>query len=758
MTNKTLQIKVYGLVQGVGFRPFVYRIADEHQIKGWVENSNECVLIEAQGGKDKLVRFIKDIKDKAPQASDVKLIESMKIDRKAKFQKFEIVKSQNRSNKVTQVSPDIAVCEDCLGDIRDQDHRINYPFTNCTNCGPRFSIIKDLPYDRKMTTMEPFEMCEICKKEYTDVLNRRFHAQPVSCQNCGPQYTLHLPNQGKLTDFEQILEVSAKLIKDGKIIAIKGLGGYLLVCDTSSAKALQRLREIKQRNNKPFAVMFSGIKAAKKYVKISESEESLLTSWRRPIVLLEERQKLNKLINPNLNKLGIMLPYLPLNYILFDKLEEQGIDSIIATSANLSSEPIITDDTQALEELLPITVAVLTYNREIHNRVDDSVGQVLNNTPRIIRRARGYAPTPVILNDLKVNGIIATGAEETNTFCIEKDHQAIMSQHIGDIKNYKTYEFFRQNIERFKKLFRVEPKLIVSDLHPEYNSTKYAKTSGIEHIQVQHHHAHIASVLAENDVTEKEVIGISFDGTGYGDDGNIWGGEFLICDLKDYRRFTHIDYTTILTDTENIWKLGLAYLQKAYKANTTKLELPFFDQIKRAIEPQAFRTVLDALRKNIGTTQTSSVGRLFDAVAAILNITHKNTYQAEAPMRLEALVDPSIRQHYTFDSEKTIDTNKIIIQIIEDILNAQPQATIATKFHNTLVQIILKVSQNIRETDKINTVALSGGVFQNKYLLEESEKALGQNNFEVLQAREVPVNDGGIALGQLVIAAAKFNK
>jgi hydrogenase maturation protein HypF len=735
----------------------VYRIAYEHKIKGWVENTNECVLIEARGEENDLNDFIKDIEEKAPQASDVRSVESKEINRKEQSNEFKIVKSKNRSNKVTQVSPDIAVCKDCLEDIKAQTHRINYPFTNCTNCGPRFSIIKDLPYDRQMTTMKPFQMCPICQNEYTDVLNRRFHAQPVSCKTCGPKYTLHLPNKEKITDFNQILETVAKQIKSGKIVAIKGLGGFLLICDTKSHKAIQRLREIKKRDKKPFAVMFNSLKKSKKYVKINKAEEKLLTSWRRPIVLLEEKQKLNELINPNLKRLGVMLPYLPLHYLLFEKLIEQGIDSIIATSANLKGEPIIIDNTQALEELLPITEAVLTYDREIHNRVDDSVVQVINNTPRIIRRARGYAPTPIILDSLDVDGIIATGAEEANTFCIGKDTQAILSQHIGDIKNYKSYKFYKQNIDKFKKLFRADPKIIVSDLHPEYNSTKYAKDSTIKHIQVQHHHAHIASVLAENNITDKKVIGISFDGTGYGDDGNIWGGEFLICDLKDYKRHTHFDYTSILNDTRNIWKLGLAYLYKTYGEDVKNLKIPFIAQIKRAIESQAFSTVLQALENNTGTTQTSSVGRLFDAVAAILNISQENTYKAEAPMRSESLVDPSIQQYYKFEIKDTISTNIFIKQIVEDIRNKLGERLIATKFHNTLVQIILRVSQNIRETDKINTVALSGGVFQNKYLLEKSEKLLEKNDFEILKGKEVPVNDGGIALGQLAIAAAKFN-
>jgi len=743
--ENTFQIEIKGLVQGVGFRPFIYRLANSYHLKGWVENRNDGVAIRVTCDKSILDQFINSIRHSAPPASNIESINFIQTDNE-KFIDFQIVKSKTISNRITDVSPDIAVCNDCLADMKIQKNRINYPFINCTNCGPRFTIIKDLPYDRDKTTMKEFEMCPDCRKEYSDILDRRFHAQPVACAICGPTYSLLLDHQVTVNTIE-IISKLITLFNEKKIVAIKGLGGFFLACDAHSEESVARLRKLKNREGKPFAVMFSGIEALKEYAFVDKDEETSLLSLKRPIVLLRQKKSLAPSVTVGFDTIGAMLPYMPFHHLLFENL---NLPAIVLTSGNISDEPIITDNQTAIEKLSQISDAILTYNRDIYNRTDDSVVTIINKKESVFRRSRGYVPLPVKLN-FDVDGILATGAELVNCFCIGKDNQAIISQHIGDLKNMETYTFYLETIEQFKKLFRFEPSLIVSDLHPNYLSTQYAVDSKLKHIKVQHHHAHVASCMAEHHIDE-QVIGVSFDGTGYGDDNHIWGSEFFVCNLSQYTRITHFDYMPMPGGdkvSNEPWRMAVSYLYKTFSNDFREFDLPFL----KNVEPSSVEWLCNAIDQKINCPMTSGSGRLFDAVAAIINLCPISKFHAEAPMRLEAVMDKKNKKVYPFGISKTISFEETIEQIVKDIRQHVPISEISTKFHNTIISVIITVIKEIRNNNNLNKVVLSGGTFQNKYLLEHIESLLLKNDFEVFSHSKIPTNDGGIALGQLVIAA-----
>ncbi len=736
-------------MQGVGFRPFIYRIANQFNILGTVENRNDGVIIEMQGTQELLEDFVNTIKTEAPPASAIDTIEISIIDKPCKFDDFSIIKSSSISDAVTEISPDIAVCMECLGDMQSQPHRLSYPFINCTNCGPRFSIIRDLPYDRDNTTMQPFEMCPDCRKEYADISDRRFHAQPVACNHCGPVYTIHYKKTA-LTGHDKILTLAAALLTEGKIVAIKGMGGYFIACNAMSQKAVKRLRERKKRDAKPFAVMFKDMASLNKYTLVTPAEEDLITSWRRPIVLLRQTHRLCKSVNYRLDKLGAFLPYMPFHYQLF---EASGLEALVMTSGNVSDEPIIIDDAEALEKLSKIADAVITYNREIYNRCDDSVALVSLGKTQLIRRSRGYVPAQMTLG-FDVDGIIATGAELKNTFCLGKQNKAIMSQHIGDLKNHQTLEFYEESIDRFQRLFRCEPKVIVSDLHPDYLSTQHAQKSGLRHIKVQHHHAHIASVMAEHGINEK-VIGVSFDGVGLGTDGNVWGSEFMVCDYQGFERVRHFEYVPMpggdKASTEP-WRMGVAYLYKYYGEDFLDLNIPFV----KNLDLKKTELLLQGLHAGINSPLTSSCGRLFDAVAAIMGICEKQDYEAQAAMKLEAIIEKDwLEEIYpiTFYNNKVISFKGTIKGIVDSFEDKLSPAITSAIFHNTVSEAIISTVNDIRKKYHINTVALSGGCFQNRYLLERTVRQLTKDRFRILIHEKVPANDGGIALGQLAIGA-----
>lgn len=714
-----------------------------------MENRTDGVFINIEGDQETIDEFLKLLRDKAPVASNIESIQVTQIEF-SDFKNFAIIKSKNTSEDITEISPDIAVCEDCLHDLETQEHRIDYPFINCTNCGPRFTIIQDLPYDRDKTTMKDFVMCGKCHKEYTNVLDRRFHAQPVACNNCGPEYELFY-NEQSVRNFKEILETAATIVDNGKVLALKGLGGFHLACDALNDNAVQRMRTLKHRESKPLAVMMKDIPSVRKYAIVNEDEEKALLSWRRPIVLLKEKSErtIPSSVSNGLGTIGIMLPYMPFHHLLFDKLETEAI---VLTSGNISDEPIIINNNVAKKNLNGISDALLIYNRGIYNRTDDSIVFIANEKERIIRRSRGYVPNPVRL-DLNVDGIFASGAELKNTFCIGNGIQAILSQHIGDLKNLETYEFYKETVAQFKKLFRVNPLVAVGDMHPDYLSTRFVNEMSIPKIFVQHHHAHIASCMAEHKMDEK-VIGVSFDGTGYGDDGNIWGGEFFVCDLNDYERISHFEYVPIPGGdrvSDEPWRMAVSYLYKVYGEEFLKIDLPFL----KNISSEKIRLLIHAIDKKINCPLTSSAGRLFDAVAALSEICSVNGFEAEAPMRLESVIDKTCKEKYEYEINQTVCFDKTIKGIVADISNLVESPVIAAKFHNAIISVILDIAKTAREKYSLNKVVLSGGVFQNRYLLEGAENILTENKFEVFTHSKVPSNDGGIALGQLAIAAKR---
>lgn len=745
--KKYFQIKVAGLVQGVGFRPFVYRMAIKHKLSGTVENRNDGVKIVVNTDENTLQDFVQDIKTAAPPASMIFSVDVTEIAEVKPFSDFSIVKSASVSEEVTEVSPDIAVCSECMEDIALQANRLKYPFVNCTNCGPRFTIITDLPYDREKTSMHPFIMCDQCRKEYTDILDRRFHAQPVACNDCGPQYTMK-DNEQSIGNIEDILTHAARLLEQGDVLAIKGLGGYFICCDAQNEQACLRIRNMKNRDGKPFAVMFRDMESLSKFAKVSEAEKELLTSWRRPIVLLKQREMSHPALNSGLDRIGCMLPYMPFHYLLFDKLQ---LPALVMTSGNFSEEPIIIDDSVAERSFGPMTSGVLSYNRAIANRCDDSVLFVVNEKARFIRRSRGYVPNPVRLS-IEVEGILATGPELKNTFALGKGRQAILSQHIGDLKNLETFEFYEETIGRFSKLFRFKPTLIACDLHPDYMSTAFADGLNLPVIRVQHHHAHIASCLAEAQYDGK-VIGVSFDGTGLGDDQAIWGGEFLLCDLAGYERAAHLEYVPLPGGdhaAKEPWRMAISYLNATFGDAFMGFDLPFL----RTLDRKKVNLLLQGITQGLNCPPTSSAGRLFDAVSALTGICLSHSFEAEGPMLLEAMIKKDCQETYPHEYKNGIlSFSPMIMEMVNDVLYKTPTEIIAARFHNTMINSIVDVCNSIAATSGLRTVALSGGVLMNAYILEHTEKQLIQQGFKVLTNMQVPANDGGIALGQLAVAA-----
>jgi hydrogenase maturation protein HypF len=749
LTNNITSFKIIveGLVQGVGFRPFVYRLAKQYNCNGYVLNRTDGVLIKIEGKKEDTDKFITELNSGHPKAAVIENIYTEK-DKIENITDFKIAVSQDLSDEISQISPDIAVCDDCIDDLKNQPHRLNYPFINCTNCGPRFTIIKDFPYDREKTTMRDFRMCDKCAAEYNEVSDRRFHAQPIACNNCGPAYKLNIDGK-TISEFDRILDILASYISKGKIIAIKGLGGYHIMCDALNEESVKRLRSSKHREGKPFAVMFSDIKSIKEYAMVSEDEEKSLLSWHRPIVLLDGKKDIASGVCVGFSTIGAFLPYMPIHYLLFEKLD---ITALVMTSGNFHEEPIIIDNKDAINNLYKIADAVLTYNRDIYNRTDDSVVRIINNSECIFRRSRGYAPAPVTL-DFNIDGILAAGAELVNCFAVGKGKQAILSQHIGDLKNYETYEFYTETIEIFKKLFRFNPTLVVSDMHPDYLSTRYAENINIEHIKVQHHHAHIASCMAENNLDES-VIGVSFDGTGYGTDGNIWGSEFLVADLKEFKRYTHFEYIQLPGGdkaVEEPWRTGLAYLYKYFGRNLYKFNLPFLKDISK----EKTDNIITAIDKKINCPLSSGAGRLFDAVAAIMNICTFSEFHAEAPMRLESITARNIEKYYDLSTGKPVSFENMFKEMIADIKKGVSNPVLSAKFHNTIIYAIFDTVEQMRKETGIDKVVLSGGTFQNKYIMERLIPMLSNKKFKVYTQSKIPCNDGGIALGQLVIAAKR---
>ncbi|MCG8572237.1 MAG: carbamoyltransferase HypF [Spirochaetes bacterium] len=739
-------IKVTGLVQGVGFRPFIYRLAKELQISGWVENRTDGVTILANTDQEGLDQFQQLILQMHPPASRIDQITAKKTDFFPCHQ-FIIKKSQAVAGQITAVSPDLAVCSACLEDIKKQKNRINYPFTNCTNCGPRFSIIKNIPYDRKNTSMHDFIMCPQCEAEYTNIENRRFHAQPNACSICGPQYQLVYQNQ-TITNMDAILSVTTTLLNTSGIMALKGMGGFNLICNAEDQQAVRKLRDLKKRDGKPFAVMFASLAGLKKYAQPADKEIELLTSVARPIVIIKSKTAgLPEEVCNGLHTIGAILPYMPIHYLLFEKSQ---LEAIVFTSGNFSSEPIIIHNHVAEQQLSQHCSAILEYNRTIINRCDDSVVQVVKNKTQIMRRARGYVPH-AIPTALNTEGIFATGGELKTTFCLGKGQDGIFSQHIGDLKNADTFDAYQDAYNRLKMLFQFKPELVVTDLHQDFYAAQWAQQLGLPVIHAQHHHAHIAAAMAEFHLEEK-VIGFAFDGIGLGTDHKIWGSEVLICDLLNFNRYSHLDYVLLPgldQGAKEPWRMALSYLYKIFGKDLVNLDAPLLQQIKA----QDQQLLVAILEQKINCIATSSMGRLFDAVAALCNICLIHTFEAEAPIRLENLADPQCYNEYSFHIDQTIKVYPMIEEILRDVQNQTPVAKIAAAFHNTVVRIMITLAKKIKNEYNINKVILSGGVFQNRFLLSRCYDFFLKEKFHLYVANQAPVNDGGLALGQLAIGA-----
>ncbi len=747
--TEALDIMVRGRIQGVGFRPFIYRLASAHNLYGWVNNQTSHVRIHIEGDEKNIHSFINDIKAKAPSISVIDELETV-ASTFEEFKEFSIIQSINSSDDVTEISPDLAVCDDCLKDINSIGRRNHYSFTNCTNCGPRFSIINELPYDRSNTAMSEFQMCRECLEEYESLLNRRFHAQPNSCSYCGPIFTMTTP-RGTSTDINSILTECTEIILSGGIAAIKGIGGFHLACNPFNSQAVAELRTVKNRDNRPLAVMFATIKEIREHAIVSDIEEESLKSVRAPIVLLKLRPDSTVFsdVTSGLNTIGCFLPYTPFHHLLLKNL---SISAMVLTSANISSEPIEIDNISAIQRFSGLCQAVLGYNRDIQNRTDDSVVRIINGKERVFRRSRGWAPESITVNT-DVEGILATGSELKTCFCMGKGNKAVLSQHIGDLKNFETFEFYKSSINRFKNLYRFNPSLIAHDLHPDYLSTRYFDNSPIPKIAIQHHHAHIASCMAENGVSDS-VIGFSFDGTGLGDDGYIWGGEILTCNLVEYDRHFHFSYLPLPGGDKAVnepWRMAVSALYSATGRDFIDMDLPFLKQIPAS----DVETLLNIIDRKINTPLSSSTGRLFDAVSAMLGLCLYSSFDSEAPMRLEAVLEvtPVIGEYYPFQLGEEISLNPAFRSIAEDIIAGIPATLISAKFHNTIVEIICAASARLRTATGINSAALSGGVFMNGYLLGKAETRLTDMGFRTLTHSKVPPNDGGLALGQLVIAA-----
>jgi hydrogenase maturation protein HypF len=754
-TIKAKKIKVRGVVQGVGFRPFIYRLASQHHLKGYVYNTTSDVTIVIEGLLPDIESFINHIKESAPPQSRIESI-SIEDESARGSRAFTIEASRAEDREYQLISPDIATCPLCKNEILDpSNRRYKYPFTNCTNCGPRFTIIESMPYDRPNTTMRAFRMCKQCQSEYNDVNDRRFHAQPNACPVCGPVLSITDSSGNSLKG--DALALAAGLLRQGKVIAIKGLGGFLLSCDATDDAAVALLRERKRRGAKPFAVMMSSIHEIEKCCQLSEQEKALLESSQSPIVLLKRNHQpsmLSPLVAPGTAYLGVMLPYTPLHYLLLSKVGRP----LVMTSGNLSEEPIAADNEEALRRLPVIADYFLMHNRDIYSRYDDSVAMVANNSVQVIRRARGFAPYPVKLPFSTVK-VLACGGETKNSFCLTRENFAFLSQHIGDLENLETLENFEATIALYKKMFHIEPELIAYDMHPEYLSTKYAldliKSKGLNGAPVQHHHAHIASCMADNGVSEP-VIGVAFDGTGYGEDGTIWGAEFLLADYSGYKRLAHFENVPLpggRAAIEKPYRTALSYLFRTFGDEAFSLDLPFL----KGVERDEFVLIKTQIERKINSPQASSCGRLFDAVSALLNIRTQTDYEGQAAVELESISELNGDAVYPFDviekdGVRVVVFDRMFKSIIDEMTAKTPVAEIAGKFHQTVADVILSVCRRLVEENNINKVALSGGVFQNRLLLELAVNRLVKEGLTVLTHRDVPSNDGGIALGQAVIA------
>jgi hydrogenase maturation protein HypF len=789
---KALSLHVTGIVQGVGFRPFVHNLAVERGLTGWVLNASDGVYAMVEGDAAAVDAFPTEIRDCAPAMAVVEAVVAQEVDPEG-FASFEIRESRAEEGAMTLVSPDIATCPQCLAELTSaHDRRRHYPFINCTNCGPRFTIIGDVPYDRPMTSMRDFPMCAECAEEYRDPADRRFHAQPDACFVCGPRLYLtptpasddavfcvpddwswgperemsprtHRDRDAEAARSDAIIAAAAELLLAGRILAIKGLGGFHLACDATNAEAVATLRARKHRWGKPLAVMVPDLDAAKRLARVSSREAELLDGVVRPIVLLRRKpgDGLAPTIADNLTEIGVMLPYTPLHHLL---LAQVGGRPLVMTSGNSTDEPIATENVEALTRLSPIADAFLLHDREILSRYDDSVVRIVEGRTEFVRRSRGYAPFPLSLPFETDTGILAAGPEQKNTFTLLTGDYAFVSQHIGDLENAETLSSFDHTIGLYERLFRVNPEVIAHDLHPEYLSTKWALAQPQPKVGVQHHHAHIVSVTAEHDISER-VVGVAFDGTGYGEDGNIWGGEILLADWRGYERFAHLAYVPMPGGSAAIKRparmaLGtLSALGLLGHAGAAPL--------RSRLAPSEETTLLRMVERGVNSPLTSSVGRLFDTVAAVVGIADDARYEGEAAILLEAAADLSERGSYEFalvvappsetptPTALIIDPTPVLSAILDDVAVRVPTGVISMRFHRALVRCIVNVSEASAQRIGTGYVALAGGVFMNRIVFGEAVRELSAAGLTPLTHVRLPVNDGAVSFGQAVVAWAR---
>ena len=748
---------ISGIVQGVGFRPFVYRLAMRHGLAGWVNNATDGVHVEVEGTEVELDAFSRNLQQEKPVQAEIYSQTAYDMpDRRETG--FVIAESDASSAAVPFVSSDIATCAACRSEISDPaDRRYQYPFTNCTNCGPRYTIIRQTPYDRRSTTMDVFPMCEACQREFDDPANRRFHAQPNACSVCGPEYRL-VDRQGTplpLDNGQNAMDQTRALLHAGKLVAIKGLGGFHLACDAKNETAVATLRQRKIREDKPFAVMAGSLDAARQRCNISPAEQELLTGSVRPILLLDKASgyDLAASVAPGNPRIGVMLAYTPLHDLLLDP----G-DVWVMTSGNTSDEPIAYTNEDALLRLAEIADFFLLHNRDIQRRADDSVVRIVQEEQYILRRSRGYTPLPIRLAKPTVP-VLACGGELKNTFCLTHGQQAFVSAHIGDLENLSTYQYYTDSIQFYKTLLNITPEVVAYDLHPEYLATKYAQALALPQIGVQHHHAHIVSVMAEHGLYEP-VIGVAFDGTGYGSDGAIWGGEFLVADCFDFRRVAHCSYLPLPGGSQAIkqpWRMAAWILSALYGEGLATLPIPFV----RSLPPE-WPTVLKATEKRINTPLTSSAGRLFDAAAALLGIRGSIHYEGQAAVELELAAGSRTGRLLPYrisdGAPGQLDFLPTFAAMTELLQSGESPADLAASFHDTVAVSIVEMVKRIKKETALRKVALSGGVFQNLRLLTAVAEQLKAEQFEVYRHCRVPTNDGGLSLGQAVIASARYTR
>ena len=755
---------VRGVVQGVGFRPFVWTLASRLSLAGTVRNTSGAVLIEVEGPEAGLAEFSRALTEEAPRLARIDSVETaeMPVTGDAGFR---ILESQAVAGEYQPIAPDAATCADCVADVFDPaNRRYRYPFTNCTNCGPRFTIIEDVPYDRPLTTMRRFAMCDECRREYEDPADRRFHAQPNACPRCGPRLWFARADGAEVAGDAVGLAVDA--LRRGEVIALKGLGGFQLSCDATNEGAVRVLRERKRRPQKPFAVMCGDIDAVRTLCDVSPDEEAALTGSARPVVLLRLRRDgaqrtVAPSVAPGLHELGVMLSYTPLHHLL---LRSFG-GTLVMTSGNVTEEPIAKDNDEALARLGPIADAFLLHDRDIYGRYDDSVVRLVDGSERVIRRARGYCPLPVrIESDVQV---LALGAHLKNTFCVLKGGNAFGGPHIGDLDNPKTFEHHHEALETYLRLFRAEPAVVAADLHPDYASTRMAEEwwdRGARPVRVQHHHAHIASVMAEHGL-RGQVIGVAFDGVGFGPDGTIWGGELLLCDERSFSRAGHL--TPVRQPGGDAaaregWRMAAAYLAAAGALPDSPAEVLSGPDIP---DERSWRLVSRLAQSQDAAPLSTSAGRLFDAVASLLGVGHRSTFEAEAAMRLEALAAPidlaGVEPLQAIGmagsapgSPLVLDTIALVRGLLAEQRRGRPQAELAAAFHESLAQAVASACNELRVRTGVRRVALSGGVFQNALLSSRLERLLRERDFDVYCNQQVPANDGGISVGQALIAAA----